>query len=292
MRQVASSLEEAGLIQSGAAFRLLSHVVGANHRLKAGYFTLNTGMSAQDILGALVGERRNQVTITIPEGWDIKQISALLEKKGLAHPSEFAGAAKEARSAAANFPFLATLPGGASLEGFLFPDTYAIGGAQLPVQSLMDMMLARFEAVAWPLISQDGASLSPFQVVTLASIVEREAVQPKERPFIAGIYLHRLQLGMRLGADPTVEYALGRRQDAMNNLTLADISINSPYNTYRYAGLPPGPIANPGMAAIRAVLAPAATPYLYFVAKGDGSHQFSRTYGEHLEAQRRYRGRP
>jgi UPF0755 protein len=286
-RQVASHLEEAGFIRSKAAFRLLGDVRGANRKLKAGYYSLSRSMTAEQVLRELISGV-DQVRLTIPEGWEMRQIADLVESKRLASADQFLAAAAEVAPHLALHTWLAALPPGATLEGFLFPDTYSVSGGTLPVQSLIGMMLARFEQVAWQKIKDGNGNLSAYQIVTLASIVEREAVRPSERPLIAGIYLNRLRIGMKLGADPTVEYVLRRRQDATHNLTLADVSVDSPYNTYKYRGLPPGPIANPGLASIEATLAPVRSEYLYFVAKGDGGHAFSRTYEEQRSAQRRY----
>ncbi|MBM3273512.1 MAG: endolytic transglycosylase MltG [Candidatus Sericytochromatia bacterium] len=286
-RQVASRLEEAGFIRSKTAFRLLGDVRDADRQLKAGYYSLSRSMAADQVLRQLISGG-DQVRVTIPEGWEMAQIAMLMETKRLAGADQFLAGAADVAPHLARHAWLAALPPGATLEGFLFPDTYSVSGGALSVQSLIGMMLARFEEVAWQKIKDGSGNLSAFQIVTLASIVEREAVKPDERPLIAGIYLNRLRIGMKLGADPTVEYVLRRRQDATHNLTLADVSVDSPYNTYKYRGLPPGPIANPGLASIEATLAPAHSDYLYFVAKGDGAHAFSRTYGEQRSAQRRY----
>ncbi|MBM3266683.1 MAG: endolytic transglycosylase MltG [Candidatus Sericytochromatia bacterium] len=286
-RQVAAKLEAEGFIRNAAAFRLLGEVRGAGRKIKAGFYSLSRTLAAADVLTVLTASGGDQVRVTIPEGWELRQIAAGLARKGVAGADEFLAAATDPAPYQSRFAWLALLPAGATLEGFLFPDTYMVA-AGMPVRSLIEMMLARFEQVAWAEIKDRAEPLPPFESVVLASIVEREAARAQERPLIAGIYLNRLRLGMKLGADPTVEYALGRRQDAEHNLTYADIAIESPYNTYKHKGLPPGPIANPGLASLRAVLRPERTEYLYFVARGDGSHEFSRSYREQIAAQRRF----
>lgn len=290
-RLVAARLEDAGYIRSALAFRVLGEARGAGRKIRAGYYALNRAMDAREVLEQITGSSGEQVRVTIPEGWDIRQIAGMLEAKGLARSDEVVAAALDPGPFMERFKWLAVLPPGASLEGFLFPDTYSVSAGGFPLKTLVEMMLARFEQVAWPEIRDRSEPLDSFRTLILASIVEREAVRAQERPLIAGVYLNRLRIGMALGADPTVEYALGRRQDATHNLTIADVSIDSPYNTYRRKGLPPGPIANPGLASIRAVLQPHRTEYLYFVARGDGTHQFSRTYKEQLAAQRHYQRR-
>ena len=185
------------------------------------------------------------------------------------------------------FAWLNALPAGASLEGFLFPDTYVVAPAPGFEKDLVRMMLTRFDQVVSPVYDDrpDPAGLKLYQAVTLASIVEKEARHAEERPTIAGVFYNRLATHMPFGSDPTVEYALNKHQGA-KGLSFKDVAVDSPYNTYKHAGLPPGPIANPGLASVQAVLSPEKTPYLYFVARGDGSHAFTRTYAEHLATQR------
>jgi UPF0755 protein len=172
------------------------------------------------------------------------------------------------------------------LEGFLYPDTYKIESENITPQGIVRQMLSRFEQVALPLY-QKGRSQTSFDLrewVVLASIVEKEAVVASERSRIAGVFISRLLKGMRLQSDPTVEYALGIRQTADQPLTFAQVKTLSPYNTYLNPGLPPTPIASPGLASLEATLAPEKTDYLYFVARYDGTHVFSRTLKEHETA--------
>ena len=247
-------------------------------------------MTALQVLAALHQEPSAQ-RLTIPEGYSIAQIADLSARLGIASATDLENAAASPAPYLQRFPWLAILPRGASLEGFLFPDTYFLPARKVPARLLVTMMLARFGQIVWPKLENRSGQLGPFQVVTLASIVEREAKRESERPVIAGVFLARLRLGIPLGSDPTVEYALGLHEDPAHPLTLADVRAASPYNTYRHRGLPPGPIANPGMACIEATLHPAKTPYLYFVARGDGTHAFSRTYRQQLAAERMYQPR-
>jgi UPF0755 protein len=173
-------------------------------------------------------------------------------------------------------------PGAADLEGYLFPDTYALP-RKTDAPRLVGQMVAEFEKTLTPELRQAAAArhLSIRQLVTLASIVEKETARPEERPVVAAVYENRLRLGMPLQCDPTVIYALVRAGHYDGNLHKADLSVDSPYNTYRYPGLPPGPIASPGRASIEAAASPATTDYLYFVSRNDGSHEFARTLEEH-----------
>ncbi|MBI6546755.1 MAG: endolytic transglycosylase MltG [Cyanobacteria bacterium NC_groundwater_1444_Ag_S-0.65um_54_12] len=292
-KQIAWQLKKAGLIKSAWAFLLLARLKSNRCTIRAGFFTLSPALSAREVLAILTGASGQQLRVTVPEGYDIRQIAALLAKQGVAEADELLAETSRSANYLERFPWLSLLPEHATLEGFLFPDTYALTGGRLLARNLVTMMLTRFEAVVWPQLRTHiaGTPLSPFAIVTLASMVEREAYLAAERPLIAGVFLSRLRIGMPLASDPTVEYALGRRQDAGHPLTTAELRSTSPYNTYRYKGLPPGPIANPGLASLQAVLSPVASPYRYFVARGDGSHQFSRSYREQLAAQQHYQRR-
>ena len=211
-------------------------------------------------------------------------MASYFEQQGFFKAQDFLTAASQLPTG--RYPWLPT--GFASLEGFLYPDTYQISaGAQVTPTEVITQMLDRFEQVALPLYNRDRdrTRFSLAQWVTLASIVEKEAVVSAERPRIAGVFINRLKQNIPLGSDPTVEYALGIQQTKEQPLTLEQVKVPSPYNTYVNAGLPPAPIASPGVASLKATLEPEATNYLYFVAKYDGTHVFSRTLGEHESAQ-------
>lgn len=282
-------LQQRRVVRNRFAFALLAQIMGAQGRIHPGTYAFSPGQSAWGIVSSLMEGRGQVLRVTVPEGYSVAKIGQMLEARGLGSRQEFLGLAEHPERFVARHAWLKELPSGATLEGFLFPDTYLFPAGPLDETLLIDRMLERFEAV---IRREDRMTTAPamplFQAVTLASIIELEAVRPEERPLISGVFQHRLKIGMRLGSDPTVEYALGRHQ-GHKGLSLKDVRIDSPYNTYRYPGLPPGPIANPGLASFQAALHPQQTNYLYFVARGDGTHVFTRTFRDHLAAQRRLR---
>ncbi len=289
--QIAENLRSLGLIRDTTLFRYYLRYYGLDVQIEAGAFDLNTAMTIPQIALALTEAKPPEVTIRITEGWRREQIADYLdEQQGLPFGgTEFLAATAEGTPLPPDLSLAAELPAGASLEGFLFPDTYRVA-LDATASDLVEAMLRNFDRQVTAQMRTDAAArgLTLYEVVTLASIVEREAVVPDERPLIASVYLNRLAAGMKLEADPTVQYAMGyqaQRDEWWNlNLTQQDYyTVDSPYNTYLYAGLPPGPIANPGLASIQAVIYPAQTPYFYFRATCDGSgrHYFSRTFEEH-----------
>jgi len=288
---IATRLERAGLIRDAGLFRLLVRYGGVDAQLEAGDYQLRPNMSLEEIVNALQHGRPSEVAITIPEGWRAEEIAEMLEERGLVKAEEFLRAVREDGF---EYDFLSDRPEGVSLEGYLFPDTYGIPPDFEAVQ-IIDMMLANFGGRFTPEMRQEAArgGMSIHQVLTVASLVEREARIAEERPIIASIYLNRLEAGWLLESDATAQYALGY-QEATGQWWKSPISleemtqIDSPYNTYLYPGLPPGPICNPGLASILAVIDPAETNYMFLYHKGDGSHAFAVTYEEHLENQRRY----
>lgn len=289
--QIAENLRAQGLIHNPTLFRYYLRYYGLDVQIEAGTFDLNTAMAIPQIALALTEAKPPEVTIRITEGWRREQIADWLDKQqGLPFGgAEFLAATAGGIPLPPDLSLTAELPAGVSLEGFLFPDTYRVA-LDATASDLVEAMLRNFERQVTPQMRADAAArgLTLYQVVTLASIVEREAVVPDERPLIASVYLNRLAAGMKLEADPTVQYAMGyqaERDEWWNlNLTQQDYyTVDSLYNTYLYAGLPPGPIANPGLASIQAVIYPAQTPYFYFRATCDGSgrHYFSQTFEEH-----------
>jgi UPF0755 protein len=286
---IGSDLQQRGLIRSALMFRLAAEQSGVGANLVAGDYELSRSMSTNEIIQVLAhGQVRRGLVATIPEGWRAEQIADRLESTGFASRDEFLRAV----AAPASVPGFDLSPGSAPprLEGYLFPDTYEVR-ERVAGSRAAELMLKMFnQRVGDQLRAPAPSKLSPLQVITLASIVEREAKQPSERATIASVYLNRLAEDMPLQADPTVQYAVASRDgpaaaayNYWKALSPADLDISSPYNTYRASGLPPGPICNPGEASIRAVLAPAQTNFLYFVARGDGSgaHLFARTLDEH-----------
>jgi UPF0755 protein len=282
-RVVATQLRAKGLIRSAWTFTAAAAWRGGWRQARAGDYAFRRDMSALDILHAIERGAVISEWITVPEGATLWQIAALVEADGLGRGEDFLRAAHSPRAFNAGFP----LPGD-SLEGYLFPDTYRVARHPGAVQDLVKMMLARFDEVIWRgLLGGRSPHSSLHELVTLASLVEGEAKLDAERPIIAAVLTNRLQQGMKLECDATVQYALGRYRKA--RLSYEDLKIESPYNTYLHAGLPPGPINNPGRASIEAALHPAAGRYLFYVARPDGSHVFSSTYAEHLRAIARVR---
>lgn len=288
---VAQRLEEAGLVSDGALFRWYMRYHGVDSRLEAGDYQLAQTMTMPEIAEVLQHAQMEEVVIRVIEGWRAEQVAEMLERKGLVSADEFMHVVRTGQ-----FPYsaLADRPAGSTLEGYLFPDTYRVAinaDATAIVDTMVSTFDQRFDSTRRAQAAAKGMSI--FQVVTLASIVEREAVVAEERPLIAAVYLNRLQKGMYLQADPTVQYALGY-QPSTGQWWLLPLPIEalsetiSTYNTYLNPGLPPGPICSPSLASIDAVLNPAETDYLYFYSKGDGTHAFARTYEEHLRNQALY----
>ncbi|MGI6208164.1 MAG: endolytic transglycosylase MltG [Anaerolineae bacterium] len=291
---VATRLQNVGLIRNASVFGLLLRQYGLDRHIEAGRFQLSPAMSSQDIAAALLSAQGNDTILVTLEGWRLEQVAEAVEGAFDAG-EEFE---KLAATQAPRFvPAWVGLPRSVTaLEGMLFPDTYRLS-PDSDAESILRTLIGTFEERFSPEHRARAAEigLTPYEVLILASIVEREAVVPEERPLIAGVFLNRLAVGMPLQADPTVQYALGRQEDTGRwwkvPLLAADLTDTvSPYNTYLNAGLPPGPICSPGLASIEAVLWPEESDYLYFVAKGDGSHVFSVTFDEHVANVARYQG--
>lgn len=280
---VGKILQERGLIRSSFLFGVMARLEGLEGRLQAGYYRLRPDMHLQDVLHILSRGSVAVERVTIPEGATIRYVAALLERKGLADARRFIDLASDDRWLFAGERTLPKPPG--SLEGYLFPDTYRVEVGQSE-ESIIRRMVARFAEKALTVYERlgEGSGLTLHEAVTLASIIEKEAMRDGERPLISSVFHNRLRLGRPLQADPTLKYIL---DPAPRRLYQKHLSIDSPYNTYRYPGLPPTPIASPGLASLEAALRPADTPYLYFVARGDGTHIFSRTFQEHVSARRR-----
>jgi UPF0755 protein len=264
--EIARDLHDQGVIRHPWTFLVWVKLMGAK-AIRPGVYDLSTRASGFAIYRQLL-KGPPLVRITFPEGWTSKQMAALLETRGVTPATDFLTIVyKEKR------------------EGFLFPDTYFFEQA-LPAESVIARLLARFKEKE-PKDFKDRAKamkLSYMQLLTLASIVEREARVPSERPVIAGVFYNRLKKHWYLESCATVEYALGAWKPHLN---YKDLNVSSPYNTYRHPGLPPGPICNPGAAALEAAAHPAQTDMMFFVADGQGTHRFSRYYNEHLAVQKK-----
>jgi UPF0755 protein len=292
-KDIGESLEEAGVIQSESLFRILVALKGVEDELVAGDYEFDRGLTTIEVIGRIQRGLVFPHVVTIPEGLRAEEIALTLQDEGIVSGTDFGEALFASEY---DFDFLDELPPGGALEGYLFPATYGFSRTAT-AHDVVQQMLAAFEKnVVEPLGSDIAASdLTLHETVTLASIVEREAQVPEERPIIASVFLNRLSIGLPLQADPTVQYAVATDPESVRRygywkqgLTEADLEVDSLYNTYLVSGLPPGPIANPGFASIEAVVHPAETNYLFFVAKNDGSHAFAETLEEHQRNVDRY----
>ena len=280
-KEVVQVLDEEGLLRSPAKFSLMARILGVTERVQAGEYTLNTAMIPPVILRKLVTGDVVKYRITIPEGYTVRQIAFRLEEKGIIPGQEEFLAEAFSPDSAAGLGIT-----GKSVEGYLFPDTYLFPKGVVPAE-IIKTMVSRFTKVYTPAFSQRAAKLglTDREVVTLASIIEKETGVASERPLISAVFHNRLKRGMPLCSDPTVIYGIA---DFDGNLRKRDLTTLTPYNTYMIQGLPPGPIANPGEASIFAALYPAPVNYLYFVSRNDGSHHFSTTLREHNKAVQQY----
>jgi UPF0755 protein len=295
--QIGDDLVAQGLIRSSLTFRTIVEARAVGNKIESGDYQVSPSMTTGEIVAVLSrGASRSGISVTIPEGWRAEQAAQKVETIGIARADEVLGLVRG--GAGAGLPLAEPLPAGATLEGYLFPETYEVAKGAT-ARTLVEMMARQFDKAVTPKIRQQlGArGLSLHQGVTLASIVEREAAIPAEQPVIASVYLNRLKRDMPLQADPTTQYAVASANLAealgygywKRELSRDDLRSVSPYNTYVQRGLPPGPICSPGLAALEAVANPAETEYLYFVAKGDGSHVFAKTDAEHAANVERYR---
>ncbi len=292
---IAPRLQRQGLISDAQLFLWLVRYRGVDVHLEAGHYELRPNMTMGEIVDTLQHGRLVEVSVTIPEGRRAEEIAALLGEQGLVDGDVFM-ALVDAGGFAYDFLFDRPADAPSSLEGFLFPETYRIP-VDCDATQLIDLMLAtfgeRFSSQMRQMATDKGMTI--YEVVTLGSIVEREAVIAEERPIIASVYLNRLEQGMYLQSDPTVQYALGYQEQTGQWWKIPmsleeDMQFDSPYNTYLYPGLPLGPICNPGLQSLLAVLEPAETNYLFFFSRFDGSHAFAVTYEEHLRNQELYQG--
>jgi UPF0755 protein len=273
---IGKRLADAGVVQDANTFRLALWMTGQGRRLQAGEYRFDHPMSARQVADKIGRGEVYVHPITFREGLTIKQMAELYESKGF-------GPAKDLVDASRNVALVQAIdPAAKDLEGYLFPDTYALPRHATADQLVARMVASFIKALTPELIEKARAGGHDVrQLVTLASIVEKETGKAEERPMVAAVYANRLKIGMGLQCDPTVIYALERMGRFNGNLTREDLQFDSPYNTYRYAGLPPGPIASPGRASLEAAANPAPVPYLYFVSRNDGSHAFASTLDEH-----------
>ncbi|HOC18998.1 MAG TPA: endolytic transglycosylase MltG [Vicinamibacterales bacterium] len=284
---IGRKLIEAGVVPDRWTFRAALWRTGDARRLKAGEYRFDRPLGPREVVARLARGDVYLRAITFREGLTIREMARLWEEQGFGTASEF-------RRAAGRASLIHDLdPEARDLEGYLFPDTYALP-RRASVDTLIERMVAGFRRVFTEDL-QEAARAQGFsvrQAVALAALVEKETAKPEERPIVAGVYRQRLRIGMPLQADPTVIYALVAAGRYDGNLTRQGLQIDSPYNTYRYPGLPPGPIAAPGRGSLEAAARPADVDYLYFVSRNDGSHVFSRTLDEHNRNVFRYQVKP
>lgn len=280
---LASRLAEAGVVPDPLTFRLAARIEGVDRQLQAGEYRFAEPATPYDVVRRLAAGDVHTEPITFPEGLTIAEMAGVVEERGLATREAFLAAAADV-SLAASFD-----PETTSLEGYLFPDTYALPRAT-DAEAVVRRMVAGFDAAFDRELRQMAAArgLSIREVVTLASLIEKETARADERSVVAAVYRNRLRIGMALQCDPTVIYAMMLAGRWNGNIRRDDLRIDSPYNTYRYPGLPPGPIAAPGRASIVAALTPDDVDYLYFVSRNDGSHVFASTLAEHNRNVRRW----
>jgi UPF0755 protein len=269
-------LIDARVVRDPFTLRAALRWTGNSRALQAGEYRFDRPMSAVEVVDKLARGDVYGRRITFPEGLTIQEMAAIYQAREFGPAKDFVGAAR-------NAALIRDLdPEAPDLEGYLFPETYAVPRGT-PAARLIAMMVDRFRA-SYPAALQERAraqELTTRQVVTLASLIEKETGKGEERPLVAAVYRNRMKIGMGMQADPTVVYALQKAGTYNGNIRREDLAIDSPYNTYRYPGLPPGPIASPGKASLEAALAPAEVDYLYFVSRNDGSHAFAATLAEH-----------
>ena len=277
-RQIFRALAAKGVVRHGLLAEGYYRVFRRAAPLRAGEYALSPGDSLDRTIDLLVRGEVLRHTVVVPEGATSAECFALFVREGIGTDQGFRRASREVEPPSS---------GGAGaegdLEGFLFPDTYVVTRST-PTREVLALMVDDFRRHLPPELERSAArlGLSVRQAVTVASLVEKETSLASERPHVAAVYLNRLRIGMRLQCDPTVIYALQKQGKWTGRLHRSELEIDSPYNTYLYGGLPPGPICNPGAAALQAAVAPAKSDDLYFVARGDGGHYFSRTYADHL----------
>lgn len=282
-RTIGQTLVASGVVRDDLTLRAALWRTGVARSLKAGEYRFDRPMTPTEVVEKIgrgdVYERR----LTFPEGLTFADMARMYEQHGYGTAAAFLEAARDAT------PIHNVDPDARDLEGYLFPETYSLRRGS-DARTLVHTMVARFEQLFTTDMQQAAEThgLTSRQAVTLASLVEKETAVDAERPIVAAVYLNRLKIGMGMQCDPTVIYALQKAGRYNGNLTRENLQFDSPYNTYRYAGLPPGPIANPGLASLKAAVAPAEVDYLYFVSRNDGSHVFARTLDEHNQNVRKF----
>ena len=282
--EIADKLAEKNIISSSLKFRILSRLRGYDDQMKPGTYVFTQNMEDEEVFEKILNGRKHVVTFTVPEGFGVKDIAQRLYGLDLADEEDFLKAAE-------NFAPYGYMKKQKNViyaaEGFLFPDTYSIE-TDASIEDILNLMAKNFDTRITPEIraKAEEKNLSVYELATMASLIEREVRYPEDRAIVAQVFFKRLQLNMPLQTDATLQYLMNAPKE---DVSIEDTKIESPYNTYLYAGLPPGPIANAGMESIEAVLNPADTDYLYFVADRQGHNHYANTYDEHLELVAQYR---
>jgi len=269
--KVAERLEEEGIIKSRFLFKMIAKIKGRDRKIQAGLYHLSTNMSITDVLDILTNGAIYTIDVTIPEGFTTEMIAKRLSEKGLADEKKFLELCQKPEL------FDGIPKGVKTLEGYLFPDTYKFG-PDTTEEEIIKTMIGKFKSVYEEVSKGYNGKLNENQIITLASIIEKEAYYDREKPVISAVFQNRLKKGMRLESCATVLYVVKRPNGPVY---YADLKVDSPYNTYKYSGLPPGPISCPGAGSIKSALYPENNDYLYFVSLGDGTHHFSKTFAEH-----------
>ena len=282
--EIAERLAEKDIIDSSLRFRLLARFYGYDDKFRPGSYTFSANMSDEEVFQKLLTGEKKFVRFTVPEGFGVKEIAERLYNLDLADRDEFLKAAEDF----APYDYMRKRKNVFfAAEGFLFPDTYNVE-SDIEIEEILGLMAANFDDRVTPTmrVQAEKMGLSVYDLITLASLVEREVRYPEDRPIVAQVLLKRLKLNMPLQTDATLQYLMDTPKE---DVSIEDTQIDSPFNTYQHTGLPPGPIANPGMASITAVLHPAETDYLYFVADRQGHNHYAYTYEEHLNLVNKYR---
>ncbi len=280
---IARELEKEDVISDAGKFSLLAEFNNAITKIKAGEYEFTTSMLPSEVLDMIVTGQVKDYTITIPEGYNIKEVATVLGNTNIVDKNDFLAKAADAT-------FAASLGiDGSTVEGYLFPDTYRFTKG-MPPDEIIRRMVQKFDKVYGEIVYKKPAwlKMSKKQIVALASIIEKETGAGIERPLISAVFHNRIKKGMRLESDPTVIYGINNFN---GNLTRKDLFKKTPYNTYQIYGLPSGPIANPGKASLEAAIAPSGAPYIFFVSKNDGTHYFSKSIREHNKAVQFYQKR-
>ena len=282
--EIADRLVEKGVIGSSLKFRILARLRGYDDKLRPGSYTFTLDMAYDEVFAKLLTGEKKLIKFTVPEGFGVKEIAERLYNLDLVNREDFLQAAENF----APYDYMRKRKDVIfAAEGFLFPDTYTVE-SDMEIDELLDLMASTFDQKLKPemRVQAEKMGLSVYDLITLASLVEREVRYPEDRPIVAQVLLKRLKMNMPLQTDATLQYLMDAPKE---EVSIEDTQIDSPYNTYQHEGLPPGPIANPGMASIEAVLSPADTDYLYFVADRSGHNHYAYTYDEHLNLVNRYR---